>query len=203
MKKIVGGDNITLHINLHAALVRTMVLHRTLDCWKRRIAQDVSDATRISICTASKRVGEEIEHEILRPSKCAYKFYHSESSDSLKEDFLRLNEAWHADNARVTMYTPTVTVGASFDVPDCIERVYVYGTPKSVTPRVVIQWLRVCAARSTSTCTATLTPRDSSAHQRPHQARFCKSKNSSHSTRASFRASKANFNWKASSNSTT
>jgi hypothetical protein len=140
MKQIVGGDNITLHVNTCVSLGRTVVLHKTATCWMRCIAADIAEHQhRISICTASKHKGEQIETDILRPNKCAYKFYHSESSDSLKEDFLQLNEAWRGDDARITMYTPTVTVGASFDVPDCIQRVYVYGTPKSVTPRVVMQ----------------------------------------------------------------
>jgi hypothetical protein len=140
MKQIVGGDNITLHINQHAALERTVVFHRTVDCWKQRIAWDVRETEdRVVICTASKHEGEEIETEILRPSKCGYKFYHSDCSDWLREDFLNLNGAWQQEVARVPMFTPTVTVGASFDVPDWIQRVYVYGTPRSVTPRVVMQ----------------------------------------------------------------
>jgi hypothetical protein len=106
----------------------------------RKIKDKLQQGKKCVVATASnsycQSVLENLSEFITEHNK-TYKFYEANTSDIDKKDVLKCRDAW--SNIDLLLYTPTITVGVNFDIPDVFDYLYIYGSDLTTTCRDMFQ----------------------------------------------------------------
>ena len=80
----------------------------------------------------------QLQYNILEKfdNSISMKFYQGKDKESL-HDLSNVEESWK--NVQVLMYTSTITVGVNYNIPDCFDAIYVYGSSSGCSARDIIQ----------------------------------------------------------------
>ena len=146
MKSIIGGENISLHINEARTLRRNIDLYGQ-DCqskldWLDDIKRDLLAGRKLMIASGSKNVLKYNIEPFLEQNGISCRFYHSDCSDQILKDFEDPEASWQ--QYQCVMFTAKLTVGVDFSTPDYFDRIYSYCCSSTCTPSTMLQMCGRC-----------------------------------------------------------
>ncbi|KAJ3061119.1 hypothetical protein HK102_009244, partial [Quaeritorhiza haematococci] len=108
------------------------------EVFKGQMIDLVDSGRKFAVFTTSKGIGDDIKAFLKQHNRdLRIQFYNSSMPGKSTRELQEVNESWV--NYDVVIYTPTITVGVSFDVPDYFYTIFVYAGMKSCTVRDMIQ----------------------------------------------------------------
>lgn len=140
IKKIELSD-IHLIINTFKAYSDYTIHYMTYNSWLNFIMEEIEDNKKLVIPMASNNKAKDLLIKINQdyPDKKVL-LIHKETSDEEKIlKILKVNETWI--NYDIVIYTPSVCMGVSFDVPDYFDNIYAYGCSDSLGSQEFCQML--------------------------------------------------------------
>ena len=125
-------ENYQLIINKHKAFCDYTMLALNYDDWVQKVMEDVKANKKLVIPMASNNKSKDLKTKIELdfPNKNIL-LIHKETKDEDKiAGLMKVNETWITYD--VVIYTPSVCMGVSFDVPGYFDHIYCYGCEKSL-----------------------------------------------------------------------
>jgi hypothetical protein len=65
--------------------------------------------------------------------------YYDKTDDCMKRELCEVNKIWSNPTYQIIMYSPTITVGVDFNLPNVFDKIYVWGSAMSCPVRDTIQ----------------------------------------------------------------
>jgi hypothetical protein len=111
------------------------------DDWVKNILTDIQDKNRIVIAMASNNKAKDLKILLEQDNQeLRILLIHKETPDNEKMNYLNnVNEKWQEFD--IIIYTPSVCMGVSFDIPNYFTRIYGYGCEKSLGAQEFTQML--------------------------------------------------------------
>ena len=135
------SNEIHLLINIFKSSQEYTLTTCNFSTWIRKIYLFLEDNKKIGLPIASNNQAKNIKENILRkyPNKRIL-LINVEMEQSDKEFFLyNVNKSW--SNYDVVIYTPSVTIGVSYDIENYFDYIFCYGCYNSITSQEIFQML--------------------------------------------------------------
>lgn len=143
-KNVMGITNesqMQLIINKFKAFADYKMISMEYNDWLKKILEDIEADKKLVIPMASNNKAKDLKTKIEKdfPEKNVL-LIHKETQDSDKiKNLSRVNETWV--NYDIVIYTPSVCMGVSFDIPDYFDAIYGYGCDNSLGAQEFCQML--------------------------------------------------------------
>ena len=134
-------DDFHLIVNTFKTYENYTVKYTSYPSWVSTIMDDIDVNKKLVIPMASNNKAKDLQCLIKNkyPNKKVL-LIHKESDDADKlEKLMKINETWIKYD--VIIYTPSVCMGVSFDVPNYFDRIYAYGCHQSLGSQEFAQML--------------------------------------------------------------
>jgi hypothetical protein len=170
MLMLVGSPlHITLHINHHPGLRRTVLTYEYAN-WMAKLQGDIEAGHRVMVASLSLSVVNCLLPMLEGRPHAVYTSHNSivnvdVASESADQTVAGDNLVAQWAAAQVVVFTPTVTVGIDFNIPNHFKSIYAYGCPGSATPRVLLQMCGRCRHPEDQIVHAFLPPANPAYHQ--------------------------------------
>jgi hypothetical protein len=134
-------DNTFLIINQYLLYQDYKVKYTDLRTWYSQMCSDLDKNRKLVIPMASREKAKDLyEYLITKYDDKQIKIINSETSDQDKlQQLMNINDEW--TNFDVVIYTPSICMGVSFDVPNHFDRIYAYGCHNSLGAQEFAQML--------------------------------------------------------------
>lgn len=135
------NTTVTTIINTYKPYVEYKICYMSYVMWLNQILVDIEINKKLVIPMASNSKAKDLLTKINNdyPEKTVL-LIHKETSDEEKlAKLLRVNEIWNTYD--IVIYTPSVCMGVSFDVPDYFDNIYAYGCSNSLGAQEFCQML--------------------------------------------------------------
>ena len=132
------AKNVRIIRNTHLSDKRKAVMMKTWSELTSHLFDNLVKGKRIVFACAGYKKACSIAEECKRRG-VIFKLYTKDNSSSEEARFelSNVNEAW--SSVQLVIYTPTITVGVNFDLPDYFDQLFVYGSAFSCTVRDLFQ----------------------------------------------------------------
>ena len=117
------------------------VKYTTYANWVSFIMNDIELGKKVVVPMASNNKAKDLQSLIknMHPDKKVLLIHKESSEEDKLQKLMKINETWIVYD--VIIYTPSVCMGVSFDVPDYFERIYAYGCHQSLGAQEFAQML--------------------------------------------------------------
>lgn len=134
-------DNTFVIINQFLLYQDYKVKYTDLRTWYCQLCTDLDKNRKLVIPMASREKAKDLyEYLITKYDDKQIKIINSETSDQDKlQQLMNINEEWTTYD--VVIYTPSICMGVSFDVPNHFDRIYAYGCHNSLGAQEFAQML--------------------------------------------------------------
>lgn len=142
-KRIIADNNLDyqLIVNHYKPFNTYTIVSLTWNDWVRKVLESIAQDKRIVIPMASNAKAKDLKTKIEQdyPDKRIL-LIHKETDDYEKvKNLLNVNETWGIYD--IVIYTPSVCMGVSYDVPDVFDSIYAYGCENSLGAQEFCQML--------------------------------------------------------------
>lgn len=142
-KRIIADDNLDyqLIINHFKPFSSYTIVSLTWNDWVRKVLEAIGENKKIVVPMASNNKAKDLKTKIEQdyPDKRIL-LIHKETDDHEKvKNLLNVNNTWGLYD--VIIYTPSVCMGVSYDIPDTIDSIYAYGCENSLGAQEFCQML--------------------------------------------------------------
>jgi len=134
-------DDFKLIINTFKAFKEYSMVSMVYEDWIQKILEDIASDKKVVIPMASNNKAKDLRTkiEVDFPNKRVL-LIHKETQDAEKvKNLLNVNETWQ--DYDIVIYTPSVCMGVSFDIPDYFDAIYGYGCENSLGSQEFCQML--------------------------------------------------------------
>lgn len=138
----VEPKNIKLIVNTFKPYMDYEIIYMSYASWLNQIIKDIENGKKLVIPMASNNKAKDLMKKIKQDFDDEIKvlLIHKETSDEEKvQKMLMVNEEWVKYD--VVIYTPSVCMGVSFDVPNYFDNIYGYGCFDSLGSQEFCQML--------------------------------------------------------------
>ena len=137
----VAGDEKQLIINTFKAFSEYTIVSMRYNDWVQRIIEDAGKGLKLAVPMASNNKAKDLRTMILQQyPELNVLLIHKETKDDDKvKSLLNVNDSWREFD--IVIYTPSVCMGVSFDVPDYFDSIYGYGCEQSLGAQEFCQML--------------------------------------------------------------
>jgi len=135
------NSDFKLLINQYHPYKNYTIKYMSYNHWLCKIFDDIENNKKLVIPMASNNKAKDLTTKIIQdfPDKKIL-LIHKETSDEEKlEKLLKVNDIWNQYD--ILIYTPSVCMGVSFDVPDYFDNIYAYGCTNSLGAQEFCQML--------------------------------------------------------------
>jgi hypothetical protein len=139
--KEMPASKVNVIINTFKPYTDYTIKYMSYLAWLNRIMNDIEANKKLVIPMASNSKAKDLVTKITNdfPEKTIL-LIHKETSDEEKlAKLLKVNEIWNTYD--VVIYTPSVCMGVSFDVPNYFDNIYAYGCSNSLGAQEFCQML--------------------------------------------------------------
>ena len=143
-KKIISiqdKDDMQLIINNYKPFTDYEIISLTFNDWLRKVLDAIGEDKKIIIPMASNNKAKDLKTKIEQdyPDKKIL-LIHKETDDNDKvKNLINVNETWGEYD--IVIYTPSVCMGVSYDVPNVFDSIYAYGCENSLGAQEFCQML--------------------------------------------------------------
>jgi len=106
----------------------------------KKLLEFLKDGKKVVFASQSNNLAQNLVHDhrqFFQENNINVKFYHAKTDDALKYECVDARTAW--ENTQLLIYTPTITVGVNYDVPDNFDYLFIVGCDRSTTVRDTFQ----------------------------------------------------------------
>lgn len=137
----VSDNDTQLIINIHKPFTEYKMVCMKYDDWVQKILEDVNRGLKIAVPMASNNKAKDLKIKIeMDNPDIKVLLIHSETKDADKvTKLMHVNETWQEYD--VVIYSPSVCMGVSFDIPEYFDSIYAYGCENSVGAQEFAQML--------------------------------------------------------------
>lgn len=136
-------NDIKIIINEHKPYSKYDIYYMSYGSWLNKIIDDIEKGKKLVIPMASNNKAKDLKRMIEQKFQDENKkvlLIHRETSDEEKvQKMLKVNEEWTKYD--VVIYTPSVCMGVSFDIPNYFDNIYGYGCFDSLGSQEFCQML--------------------------------------------------------------
>lgn len=135
------SDDYQLIINTFKAFSEYSVVSMTYNDWVQHMLESIGRGLKVAVPMASNNKAKDLKTKI----ECEFPdlkvlLIHKETKDEDKvKNLINVNTSWQEYD--VVLYTPSVCMGVSFDVPDYFDNIYGYGCENSLGAQEFAQML--------------------------------------------------------------
>jgi len=142
-KRILSDENLDyqLIVNHYKPFKEYTIVSLTWNDWVRKVLQAIGEDKKIVIPMASNNKAKDLKTKIEQdyPDKKIL-LIHKETDDREKvKNLLNVNSTWGLYD--LVIYTPSVCMGVSYDIPDVFDSIYAYGCDNSLGAQEFCQML--------------------------------------------------------------
>jgi hypothetical protein len=142
-KRILSDENLDYQIiiNHYKPFKEYTIVSLTWNDWVRKVLEAIDSDKKIVVPMASNNKAKDLKTKIEQdyPDKKIL-LIHKETDDHEKvKNLLNVNNTWGLYD--VVIYTPSVCMGVSYDVPDIFDSIYAYGCENSLGAQEFCQML--------------------------------------------------------------
>jgi len=142
-KRILSDENLDyqLIVNHYKPFKDYTIVTLTWNDWVRKVLEAIGEEKKIVIPMASNNKAKDLKTKIEQdyPDKRIL-LIHKETDDHEKvKNLLNVNSTWGLYD--VVIYTPSVCMGVSYDIPDVFDSIYAYGCENSLGAQEFCQML--------------------------------------------------------------
>jgi len=127
-----------IRVNTFSPVKRTAYMLPSGKALISKIKEKLQKGFRCVVASASNgfchKVIEDL-HDIIQEKKV--KFYEAKTGDTIKHECIDARTAWK--DLDLLLYTPTITVGVNFDLPDMFDYLFIYGSDLTTSVRDMFQ----------------------------------------------------------------
>jgi len=125
-------DDYQIIVNTYKPFKEYTLLTMFYDDWVQKLLTDIGNNKRIAVPMASNNKAKDLKTKIeMDYPDLKVLLIHKETKDEDKvKQLMNVNETWKAYD--VVIYTPSVCMGVSFDIPKYFDSIYAYGCDHSL-----------------------------------------------------------------------
>ena len=139
----VEKEETTVIVNTFKPYTKYQIEYMSYPSWLNIIMNDIKAGKNLVIPMASNNKAKDLKTKIERDFPLITDkilLIHKETSDEDKiKKLLRVNEEWQT--YQIVIYTPSVCMGVSFDIPNYFDNIYAYGCSNSLGAQEFCQML--------------------------------------------------------------
>ena len=137
----INDEDVKLIVNTFKAFSEYTITAMSYDDWVQKILEDIGEDKKLAIPMASNSKAKDLKTKIEQDyPECRTLLIHKETKDEDKiAGLMKVNDTWQAYD--VIIYTPSVCMGVSFDVPNYFNNIYAYGCEQSLGSQEFCQML--------------------------------------------------------------
>jgi len=106
----------------------------------KKLLEFLQEGKKVVFASQSNNLAQNLvsdNQQFFKDNNINVKFYHAKTDDAIKYECVDARKAW--ENTDLLIYTPTITVGVNYDVPDNFDYLFIVGCDRSTTVRDTFQ----------------------------------------------------------------
>lgn len=134
-------DDYKILINMYKYCNQYTINYLKKETWFLSLLDNINENKKIVIASASNNLAKNLYLYLINKfeNKRILIIHKETDIEEKKQLLLNVNKTW--TNYDIIIYTPTITMGVSFDIPDYFENIYVYGCSNSLEAQSLCQMI--------------------------------------------------------------